>query len=80
MYVIPSRDRLLRFENLNDDAQDLEFAVTSLHDIAQGVSEVFKSDAFYSFSLEEQLERLKQYDDEAHNVLDTIAVDRKSVV
>lgn len=72
VYVIPSRDRLLRFENLNDDAQDLEFAVTSLHDIAQGVSEVFKSDAFYSFSLEEQLERLKQYDDEAHNVLDTI--------
>ena len=72
VYVIPSRDKLLRFENLNDDAQDLEFAVTSLHDIAQGVSEVFKSDAFYSFSLEEQLERLKQYDDEAHNVLDTI--------
>ena len=72
VYVIPSRDKLLRFENLNDDVQDLEFAVTSLHDIAQGVSEAFKSDAFYSFSLEEQLERLKQYDDEAHNVLDTI--------
>ena len=72
VYVIPSRDKLLRFENLNDDIQDLEFAVTSLHDIAQGVSEAFKSDAFYSFSLEEQLERLKQYDDEAHNVLDTI--------
>jgi len=72
VYVIPSRDKLLRFENLNDDAQDLEFAVTSLHDIAQGVSETFKSDAFYSFSLREQLEILKQYDDEAHNVLDTI--------
>ena len=72
VYIIPSRDKLLRFENLNDDVQDLEFAVTSLHDIAQGVSEAFKSDAFYSFSLEEQLERLKQYDDEAHNVLDTI--------
>ena len=72
VYAIPSRDKLLRFENLNDDAQDLEFAVTSLHDIAQNVSEAFKSNAFYGFSLEEQLERLKQYDDEARGVLETI--------
>ena len=72
VYAIPSRDKLLRFENLNDDVQDLEFAVTSLHDIAQNVSEAFKSDAFYGFSLEEQLERLKQYDDEARGVLETI--------
>lgn len=72
VYAIPSRDKLLRFENLNDDVQDLEFAVTSLHDIAQNVSEAFKSDAFYGFSLEEQLEILKQYDDEAYNALETI--------
>lgn len=71
VYAIPSRDKLLRFENLNDDAQDLEFAVKTLHDIAQDVSEIFE-EAFYKFSLKEQLERLKQYDDEAHNVLDTI--------
>lgn len=72
VYAIPSRDKLLRFENLNDDAQDLEFAVTSLHDIAQDMSEIFKSDTFYGFSLEEQLEILKQYDDEAYNVLEII--------
>ena len=72
VYAIPSRDKLLRFENLNDDAQDLEFAVKTLHDIAQNMSEIFKSDAFYGFSLEEQLERLKQYDDEARGVLETI--------
>lgn len=72
VYAIPSRDKLLRFENLNDDAQDLEFAVTSLHDIAQDMSEIFKSDTFYGFSLEEQLEILKQYDDEAYNILETI--------
>lgn len=71
VYAIPSRDKLLRFENLNDDAQDLEFAVKTLHDIAQDVSEIFE-EAFYKFSLKEQLEILKQYDDEAHNVLDTI--------
>lgn len=54
------------------DAGDLEFAVTSLHDITQDVREIFKSDAFYGFSLEEQLEILKQYDYEAYNVLAAI--------
>ena len=62
---------MLRFENLNDDAQDLEFAVKTLHDIAQDVSEIFE-EAFYKFSLKEQLEILKQYDDEAYNILETI--------
>ena len=71
VYAIPSRDKLLRFENLNDDTQDLEFAVKTLHDIAQDVGEVFE-EAFYQFSLEEQLEILKQYDDEAYNILKTI--------
>ena len=71
VYAIPSRDKLLRFENLNDDAQDLEFAVKTLHDIAQDVSEIFE-EAFYKFSLKEQLEILKQYDDEAYNILETI--------
>lgn len=71
VYAIPSRDKLLRFENLNDDAQDLEFTVKTLHDIAQDVSEIFE-EAFYKFSLEEQLEILKQYDDEAYNALETI--------
>lgn len=72
VYAMPSRDKLLRFENLNDDAQDLEFAVTSLHDIAQDAGELFESDAFYGFSLADQLEIVKQYDDEAHNVLAAI--------
>lgn len=71
VYAIPSRDKLLRFENLNDDARGLEFAVKTLHDIAQDVSEIFE-EAFYKFSLEEQLEILKQYDDEAYNALETI--------
>ena len=62
---------MLRFENLNDDTQDLEFAVKTLHDIAQDVGEVFE-EAFYKFSLEEQLEILKQYDDEAYNALEMI--------
>lgn len=72
VYAIPSQDRLLRLESLHDGAGDLEFAVTSLHDITQDVREIFKSDAFYGFSLEEQLEILKQYDDEAYNVLAAI--------
>lgn len=68
VYVIPSRDKLLRFENLESDAEDLQFAVDELHNIAEDAGGVFE-EAFYQFSLEEQLEILKQYDDEAHSIL-----------
>ena len=71
IYVIPSRDKLLRFENLDNGAEDLEFAVDELHNIAEDAGGVFE-EAFYQFSLEEQLEILKQYDDEAHSVLGLI--------
>lgn len=71
VYVIPSRDKLLRFENLDNDAEDLEFAVDELHNIAEDAGGVFE-EVFYQFSLEEQLEILKQYDDEAHSVLGLI--------
>lgn len=71
VYVIPSRDKLLRFENLDNDAEDLEFAVDELHNIAEDAGGVFE-EAFYQFSLEEQVEILKQYDDEAHSVLGLI--------
>ena len=71
VYVIPSRDKLLRFENLDNDAEDLEFAVDELHNIAEDAGGVFE-EAFCQFSLEEQLEILKQYDDEAHSVLGLI--------
>lgn len=71
VYVIPSRDKLLRFENLDNGAEDLEFAVDELHNIAEDAGGVFE-EAFYQFSLEEQLEILKQYDDEAHSVLGLI--------
>ena len=72
VYAIPSRDRLLRFESLRNDAEDLELAIASLHDIAQDASELFDSETFYDFPLKEQIEILKQYDNEAHNVLATI--------
>ena len=68
VYVIPSRDKLLRFESLDTDTEDLRIAVDELHDIAEDAGGVFE-EAFYQFSLEEQLEILKQYDDEAHGVL-----------
>ena len=72
VYAIPSRDRLLRFESLRNDAEDLELAIASLHDIAQDASELFDSETFYDFPLKEQIEILKQYDNEAHNALATI--------
>ena len=72
VYAIPSRDRLLRFESLRNDTEDVELAIASLHDIAQDASELFDSEAFYDFPLKEQIEILKQYDNEAHNVLATI--------
>ena len=72
VYVMPNRDKLLRFESLHDDVGDLEFAVTSLHDVARDVSEVFEGDAFYEFSLREQLELLQQYENEASNILKVI--------
>lgn len=71
VYAIPSRDKLLWFENLDNGAEDLEFAVDELHNIAEDAGGVFE-EAFYQFSLEEQLEILKQYDDEAHSVLGLI--------
>lgn len=71
VYVIPSRDKLLWFENLDNGAEDLEFAVDELHNIAEDAGGVFE-EAFYQFSLEEQVEILKQYDDEAHSVLGLI--------
>ncbi len=72
VYVMPDRDKLLRFESLYDDVGDLEFAVTSLHDIAQDASEIFDDNAFYELSLRDQIELLQQYDDEAHNILKVI--------
>lgn len=68
VYVISSRDKLLRFESLDTDVEDLRIAVDELHDIAEDAGGVFEK-AFYQFSLEDQLEILKQYDDEAHGVL-----------
>ena len=77
IYAVPSRDKLLRFESLNNDAEDLELAVDLLHDIARDVSEVFDSEVFYDFSLEEQLEILKQYEDESRGVIRTISEPRE---
>ena len=77
IYAIPSRDKLLRFESLNSDTEDLELAVDLLHDIARDVSEVFDSEVFYDFSLEEQLEILKQYEDESRGVIRTISEPRE---
>ena len=77
IYAVPSRDKLLRFESLNSDAEDLELAVDLLHDIARDVSEVFDSEVFYDFSLEEQLEILKQYEDESRGVIKAISDPRE---
>ena len=77
IYAVPSRDKLLRFESLNNDAKDLELAVDLLHDIARDVSEVFDSEVFYDFSLEEQLEILKQYEDESRGVIKAISEPRE---
>ena len=77
IYAVPSRDKLLRFESLNNDAKDLELAVDLLHDIARDVSEVFDSEVFYDFSLEEQLEILKQYEDESRGVIRNISEPRE---
>lgn len=77
IYAVPSRDKLLRFERLNSDAEDLELAVDLLHDIARDVSEVFDSEVFYDFSLEDQLEILKQYEDESRGVIKAISEPRE---
>ena len=77
IYAVPSRDKLLRFESLNSDAEDLELAVDLLYDIARDVSEVFDSEVFYDFSLEDQLEILKQYEDESRGVIRNISEPRE---
>ena len=73
IYVIPDRDKIIRLEGLDGEAEELKMAVNELHKIANFASEVVNDECFYKLPLNEQLDVLSQYECAARNVIQDIS-------
>jgi len=73
IYVIPDRDKIIRLEGLDGEAEELKMAVNELHKIANFASEVVNDECFYKLPLDEQLDVLSQYECAARNVIQDIS-------
>ena len=73
IYVIPDRDKIIRLEGFDSEAEELKAAVNELHKIANFASEVVNDECFYKLSLNEQLDVLSQYECAARNVIQDIS-------
>ena len=73
IYVIPDRDKIIRLEGFDGEAEELKMAVNELHKIANFASEVVNDECFYKLSLDEQLDVLSQYECAARNVIQDIS-------
>lgn len=73
VYVIPDRDKIIRLEGFDDEAEELKMAVNELHKIANFASEVVDDECFYKLPLNEQLDVLSQYECAARNVIQDIS-------
>ena len=73
VYVIPDRDKIIRLEGFDGEAEELEMAVNELHKIANFASEVVNGECFYKLPLNEQLDVLSQYECAARNVIQDIS-------
>lgn len=73
VYVIPDRDKIIRLEGFDSEAEELKMAVNELHKIANFASEVVNDECFYKLSLNEQLDVLSQYECAARNVIQDIS-------
>ncbi len=73
VYVIPDRDKIIRLEGFDDEAEELKMAVNELHKIANFASEVVNDECFYKLPLNEQLDVLSQYECAARNVIQDIS-------
>lgn len=73
VYVIPDRDKIIRLEGFDSEAEELKMAVNELHKIANFASEVVNDKCFYKLPLNEQLDVLSQYECAARNVIQDIS-------
>ena len=73
VYVIPDRDKIIRLEGFDSEAEELKMAVNELHKIANFASEVVNDECFYKLPLNEQLDVLSQYECAARNVIQDIS-------
>ena len=73
VYVIPDRDKIIRLEGFDSEAEELKMAVNELHKIANFASEVVDGECFYKLPLDEQLDVLSQYECAARNVIQDIS-------
>ena len=73
IYVMPDRDKIIRLEGFDDEAEELKMAVNELHKIANFASEVVNDECFYKLPLGEQLDVLSQYECAARNVIQDIS-------
>ena len=73
IYVMPDRDKIIRLEGFDGEAEELKMAVNELHKIANFASEVVNDECFYKLPLNEQLDALSQYECAARNVIQDIS-------
>lgn len=73
VYVVPDRDKIIRLEGFDGEAEELKMAVNELHKIANFASEVVNDECFYKLPLNEQLDVLSQYECAARNVIQDIS-------
>ena len=73
IYVMPDRDKIIRLEGFDSEAEELKMAVNELHKIANFASEVVNDKCFYKLPLNEQLDVLSQYECAARNVIQDIS-------
>lgn len=73
IYVIPDRDKIIRLEGFDGEAEELKMVVNELHKIANFASEVVNGECFYKLPLNEQLDVLSQYECAARNVIQDIS-------
>ena len=73
IYVMPDRDKIIRLEGFDDEAEELKMAVNELHKIANFASEAVNDECFYKLPLDEQLDVLSQYECAARNVIQDIS-------
>ena len=73
VYVIPDRDKIIRLEGFDGEAEELKMAVDELHKIANFASEVVNDECFYKLPLNEQLDVLSQYECAARDVIQDVS-------
>lgn len=73
IYVMPDRDKIIRLEGFDSEAEELKMAVNELHKIANFASDVVNDECFYKLPLDEQLDVLIQYECAARDAIQNIS-------